>query len=251
MKLFKPPTDVALKGGAVVVHGFNTSPGAMDNLALLLSQNGFLVSRIVLKGLDSHHLKDSDRSAWLDQISAAAKNITESIGNKPLIGFGFSLGGALTCLSQARDGLFAKIVLISPALSLTKFAGLVRGLIPLGSLPISLPSMAPKGHAQTSWVRLSAYGDVVAIVDAVSKIGDSAISKIPILVFMCTQDELISPAGVRKWLDLNAPQNSKLIILDRDPSAKISRAHIIIDQDSAGQNNWPKMTSAFLDFIAS
>jgi alpha-beta hydrolase superfamily lysophospholipase len=131
------------QGGVLLLHGLTDSPYSMRALARRLSDNGLYVLALRLPGHGTvpGALLTADWPDWLAAVRLGMRHVRSRIGEQPLILVGYSNGGALAvkysldALSDARLPRADRIVLLSPMIGLTPFAGMAPLLSALGGIP--------------------------------------------------------------------------------------------------------------------
>ena len=132
----------APRAGVLLIHGMSDSPYSMRSLGERLSEEGASVVglRVPGHGTAPSGLVDIE---WQDMAAAvriAARHLRESIGEQPLFVVGYSHGGALAvehaldALENAQLPQWDRIVLLSPAIGITRLAALAVWQERLGHL---------------------------------------------------------------------------------------------------------------------
>ncbi len=134
-----------IRAGIVMLHGLTDSPYSVRQLAHRFAQQGFMVIAVRLPGhgtLPSGLLNVS----WHDWVAAtrlATEEMQRHLGDKaPFYLLGYSNGGALAlnysldALDDARLRAPTKIILLSPMIGISRFAGLSESLDLIGHLPL-------------------------------------------------------------------------------------------------------------------
>lgn len=138
-------TPKKIRAGIVMLHGLSDSPYSVRSLALALEQQGFLVIalRIPGHGTIPSGLLDAKWQDWVAATRLAAQEVKRQLGDNPnFYMLGYSNGGALT-LNYTLDTLAdknlpqpKKIILLSPMIGISRFAGLSKGMELVGQLPL-------------------------------------------------------------------------------------------------------------------
>lgn len=138
-------TPKKIRAGIVMLHGLTDSPYSVRSLAQSLEQQGFLV--IALRTPGHGTLPSGLLSArWPDWVAAtrlAAQEVKRQLGDNPnFYLLGYSNGGTLA-LNYTLDAMQdkdlpkpKKIILLSPMIGISKFAGLSKPLEIIGHLPL-------------------------------------------------------------------------------------------------------------------
>lgn len=137
-----PPT---IRAGILMIHGLSDSPYSVRSLALSLEQQGFLVIalRVPGHGTIPSALLDAEWEDWAAATRIAAQEVKRQLGDNPnFYMLGYSNGGALT-LNYSLDALAdtslpqpKKIILLSPMVGISKYAGLSKSLDIVGHFPL-------------------------------------------------------------------------------------------------------------------
>lgn len=138
-------TPKKIRAGIVMLHGLSDSPYSVRSLALTLEQQGFFVIalRVPGHGTIPSGLLDAKWQDWAAATRLAAQEVKRQLGDNPnFYMLGYSNGGALT-LNYTLDALEdknlpqpKKIILLSPMIGISKFAGLSKGMELVGQLPL-------------------------------------------------------------------------------------------------------------------
>jgi alpha-beta hydrolase superfamily lysophospholipase len=138
-------TPPNIRAGILMIHGLSDSPYSVRSLALALERQGFLVIalRVPGHGTIPSALLSAEWEDWAAATRVAAQEVKRQLGDNPhFYMLGYSNGGALT-LNYALDALDdtdlpqpKKIVLLSPMIGISKFAGLSKSMDVVGHLPL-------------------------------------------------------------------------------------------------------------------
>jgi alpha-beta hydrolase superfamily lysophospholipase len=122
-------------GGALLLHGLTDAPYSVKPIAEALKRLGYytLAPRMPGHGTAPAGLTTAEWQDWMSVVRVAARHVASRAGpGKPLVLVGYSNGGALA-VKYAQDALEgsglprpSRIVLMSPMIGLTPFAGLAR-----------------------------------------------------------------------------------------------------------------------------
>jgi len=138
-------TPNTIRGGIVMLHGLTDSPYSVRSLAQSLEKQGFLV--IALRTPGHGTLPSGLLSArWPDWVAAtrlAAQEVKRQLGDNPnFYLLGYSNGGTLA-LNYTLDAMLdkdlptpKKVILLSPMIGISEFAGLSKPLEIIGHLPL-------------------------------------------------------------------------------------------------------------------
>jgi dienelactone hydrolase len=246
---------------AVLVHGLNLLPDAMDDIAEALSLSGIDVLSVSLSGhadeLDEQgrlvQFGEADFSVWQNDVRNAVLEASAYAADAgvPLYMVGFSLGGLLSADYQlhfsANDAVaIDRMVLFAPAISLRWSSYL---LYPLQAFPeVVLPSAAPDGYRANDFAPVSAY---LALYEGIGRFNDSvdASLNIPVLLFMHPRDELVSDNRIRDFIDRHDLTRWQYVSVDKSEGAANVLNHLIIGPDSLGVAAWLKVREQMLSFL--
>lgn len=131
------------RGGVLLLHGMSDSPYSLRALGETLNQRGYQVVGLRLPG---HGTAPSGLKwvRWQDMAAAvrvAKKNLSASVGDKPIHIVGYSTGAPLAldlilnAIEENDTSLPASLVLISPAIGIHPAAGLAGFKNFLGHIP--------------------------------------------------------------------------------------------------------------------
>jgi alpha-beta hydrolase superfamily lysophospholipase len=245
-------------GHALLMHGLTDSPYSMKALAESLHAKGFEVTVLRVPGhgtLPSMMTQMTVRD-WTAAVRIAARDVASHTppGQLFYIG-GYSTGGTLA-LQYTLDALADpklrkpdRVLLISPAIEITKLAALSNLLEIFSVLPI--PQLQ-KAHWQTVGVEYDPYKygsfpvNATRQVNRATKILQAELEKAsesgriakmpPVLAFQSVVDSTVGPYGVADILfpRLHGPQH-RLVLFDvnrQDALGSIQRpaAHDLIDR---------------------
>lgn len=133
------------RGAALLLHGLTDSPYSLRRIAEILRDEGFYVLGLRLPGHGTvpASIADATRSDWRAAVRIGAKHALGQIGlEDPFWIVGYSNGGTLALdhtLAAIRDpslGRPDRLVLLSPAVGITRFAAFGRWHRPLSILPV-------------------------------------------------------------------------------------------------------------------
>lgn len=136
------PADV--RGGALLVHGLTDSPYSMRSIAEALRDEGHyvLAPRMPGHGTVPASLATTTWEDWLAAVRLAARHVRARAGEgRPFVLVGYSNGGALAvkytleALSDTSLPAPTHLVLVSPMIAVTPFAGLSRAISRLSVVP--------------------------------------------------------------------------------------------------------------------
>lgn len=249
------------KAVALVVHGLNLRPTAMNDIAQLLQEAGTDVLTISLSGhaveLDEDsrlvQFREADFSAWqadvLHGVAMAGERAREL--QRPLYLVGFSLGGLLSAdyvsLQSQLDAVQVdRMVLFAPAIVLRWSS---YALMPFQVFPdIFLPSVSPELYRANDYAPASAY---LSLYDGVRLMRDSVTDglNIPTLLFMNPRDELVSDNGLRDFIEEFELSRWQYIEVEKSDGAAATLDHLIIGPHALGDETWQEVSNQMLEFL--
>ena len=134
-----------IRAGILMLHGLTDSPYSVRSLAQTLQQQGFLViaPRLPGHGTIPGGIQDAQWRDWVAVVRLAAEELKRQLGDNPhFYILGYSNGGALA-VDYTLDALTdenlpkpEKLVLLSPMIGITRWAGLTKPLELIGHLPL-------------------------------------------------------------------------------------------------------------------
>jgi alpha-beta hydrolase superfamily lysophospholipase len=136
------PTEA--KGGVLLLHGMTDAPYSMRHIAEIYRQRGFyaLAMRLPAHGTVPGALIDITWEDWMAAVRLGARHVRSKIGpDAPFHIVGYSNGGALAVkyaleTAGVPDGTAPdRLVLISPMIGVSRFAGLANVLGALAVIP--------------------------------------------------------------------------------------------------------------------
>ena len=133
-----------IQGGALLLHGLTDAPYSVRPIAETLRRLGYyaLAPRMPGHGTAPAGLASAEWSDWMSVVRLAARHVRSRTGEgKPFVLVGYSNGGALA-VKYAQDVLEGsglprpdRIVLLSPMIGVTPFAGFARVASLLHAIP--------------------------------------------------------------------------------------------------------------------
>ena len=137
-------TPREIRGGALLLHGLTDGPYSLRALAGVLEDQGYYVLALRLPGHGTvpGALTRATWQDWSAAVRMGARHVQQKVGSgRPFLIVGYSNGGALALkyaldtLDDGRLGRPTRLVLLSPMIGVTPFAGLARVVSRLGVLP--------------------------------------------------------------------------------------------------------------------
>ena len=229
-------------GGVLLLHGMSDSPYSLHEIGETLHEQGYWVIGLRLPGHGTapSGIKDV---RWQDMAAAtrlAMEHLGEKLDGQPLHIFGYSNGAALAlnytldAMEDAGQPLPSSLVLVSPAIGLTRFAALAGPTASVGRLP---------GFSGSAWLDVTPefdpykYNSFPANAGAqvhslTRRVGNrvSAVARTdnakrfpPILVFKSTVDSTVQVGAVADRLLGRLPDNgNEFVLFDINRAARVS-----------------------------
>lgn len=227
--------------GVLLLHGLSDSPYSLHSLALSLhARNASVVGlRLPGHGTAPSGLTDVKWQDCAAAVRLAMRHLSEQTGRDvPLYIVGYSNGAALALeytLSEMQGEQLpqpAGLVLISPAISVSKLAALARWNLLLSILPgmekLAWLSIEPEidPYKYGSFAINAGYqihlltGRVASLMDTLQK--QEKLDKMaPVLAFQSVVDATIpAEAIVKKFMNRLPPNNHKLVLFDVNRQAE-------------------------------
>ena len=227
------------RGGILLLHGLSDSPYSLHALGEKFHEEGFWVIGLRLPG---HGTAPSGlmRARWQDMAAAirlAMDHLVAQVGQKPVHIIGYSTGAALA-LDLAVDSIGnpdqqtpASLILISPAIGISRAAALAGPTAALGRVPgfgrLSWASITPefdpyKYNSFTVYAGAQVHKLTRSVANRVAAIARStdANAMPPILVFKSAVDATVSTTAViDRLLSLFSDNGNELVLFDINRSA--------------------------------
>ncbi len=227
------------RGGILLLHGLSDSPYSLHALGEKFHEEGFWVIGLRLPG---HGTAPSGlmRARWQDMAAAirlAMDHLVAQVGQKPVHIIGYSTGAALA-LDLAVDSIGnpdqqtpASLILISPAIGISRAAALAGPTAALGRVPgfgrLSWASITPefdpyKYNSFTVYAGAQVHKLTRSVANRVAAIARStdANAMPPILVFKSAVDATVSTnAVIDRLLSHFSDNGNELVLFDINRSA--------------------------------
>ena len=262
-----PAQSATPRGVALVIHGLNVRPNAMQPLANCLAAAGVECLLLSLHGHGDNVAPPPGQSAatdsaparleafrrvsyalWRDE-TAAAYAIARARSRRldaPLLLAGFSLGALMGCTLALTepDVRFDRLILLAPALVLRPHSRLPRLLARWPRFVI--PSLAPPAYRANRGTPVAAY---MALYAALARFGRGDLRRLdaPALVLIDPADELASYAGLARLCE-RLPRWT-LCPVAKSAGAAHQVHHLVIDAPSVGQAAWTDMCARITAFV--
>lgn len=245
---------------AFVLHGLNTNPKRMDDLAKLAESLGYKSQIGVLSGHapeqnDSNRSQKITASVWQsefhDQWLQANKNCLDEKSQRLFIAYSLGALTGMSVFDQTNPTVKpTRMVLISPALKLRKKTLLIRAIswLPFGALP----SVNHPDYRARDWTALRSYDALFALHDQWRPVRWTHTGKIPTLLVLAPVDELVDSEGLSHELEQKKINLWQVHWLNNDSSKLKPRyRHLIIDQLSQGAEQWQNFSEQMSSFLST
>lgn len=232
------PVDNA-RGAVLLLHGMSDSPYSLHSVGKSLHERGYWVLGLRLPG---HGTAPSalKTSTWQDMAAAVRLSMTHlrsRVGGKPVHVIGYSTGAPLALnmtldfLDEGIRPLPASLVLVSPAIGITRAAALAGTKAAFGRLPglgrIAWTEIQPefdpyKYNSFTANAGAQVHKLTRSVAGRISKLASAGqeSSMPPILVFKSTVDATVSTSAVIDRLLRHFPGNgNEMMLFDINRSA--------------------------------
>lgn len=240
----------------LLVHGLNTKPSAMDELASELRKLGFGTARLTLSGHESDYQGKPTISLdqWLEDLRQAYRQLQTAYPDCEIYALGYSLGSALIEIFKLRysDIEIKKTVLLAPPIALRSYTNLLRPLLVLRHLNLELPSFTPKLYRQRDYTPLSAYQALFEASDTLTELSKPATDSLDsTLALLSRDDEFISLDATRRWIMRNRITSWQLEPVEPKPLEGPKLKHLLIDERSLGASEWHRLIGLIGQFFLS
>lgn len=237
-RTFELPAEDA-RGGALLLHGMSDSPYSLLRIGQTLNANGYWVVGLRLPGHGT--VPAGLKSVRWEDMAAAARlgmeHIVDRIGDKPIhvvgysTGAGLALDAALAALDDNSRRMPTSLVLISPAIGISRAAALAGTQATIGRVPgfsgaaytQVVPEFDPyKYNSFTANAGSQVHRLTRSVAGRVARIagGQDAYRLPPMLVFKSAVDATVSTEAVVDNLLGRLPNNGhKLVLFDINRSA--------------------------------
>lgn len=235
-----PPSPA---GGALLLHGLTDAPYSMRPIAEALARRGFycLAPRMPGHGTAPSGLATAAWADWADVVRLSARHARAKAGDgKPFVIVGYSNGGALA-MKYAQDALEDaglprpdRIVLLSPMIGVSPFAGLARVASLLHVVPYFeknawldvLPEYNPYKYNSFPVNAAVQTHRLTKVLNAQTErlAADGRLAGLaPILAFQSLPDATVSTeAIVRRLFDKLPANGSELVLFDVNRTGEIA-----------------------------
>ncbi|MCB0332918.1 MAG: alpha/beta fold hydrolase [Bdellovibrionales bacterium] len=234
----RDPSKVSL-----LVHGLNQNPSSLRSLADQLANDGTAVMILSLTGHERSSKEWSSEisaSRWISDVRCAYTAAKDRFKHLPVYAVGYSIGAVVLTSSALFDPSchYEGFAFLAPPFALTLTGRAVGLLTWLRVFELSLPSAAPADYRLHSTTSLRAYHASLSLIDALSYHKDfSELSELPGVVVVSEDDELVSSAGVKRFLKDKS--------LARWPVETVTAVgeykHMIFDEHHVNAHDWNRM----------
>lgn len=243
---------------AFVLHGLNTNPSRMNDLAELTRQAGFKATAGVLTGhapiIEPEREKNITAELWkkefLTQWNAAVSTCRAKKDERLFVGYSLGALTGLNVFDTSRDAILpTKMILISPALALRKKTVLIRLLsrIPFGSIP----SLNHPDYRARDNTPLRNYRALFDLHDEWTEFAMTHTGAVGTFVVLSPDDELVDSQSAEKIVKEKDLKQWTIHRLNNSASQlKPKYHHLIIDRRSQGQQEWERFSSEATKFLS-
>lgn len=242
---------------AVVSHGLNSRPSAMNDISVSLTSVG---GKVLQVGLPAHRGFPQDNqldpyTSWIRHLRTAFCLAREQAHqhNVPLVYVAYSMSSPLyiDLLGQNTEpSLKANAqVLFAPAISLRWTSYLVKAFYVFGE-EYFLSSWGPEDYLASRGAKMKQYKALFQTIDNAYHHVTPKIHNIPTLVFIDPEDELVSPSGIQEFIRKNNLDQWKVKTVNNEESKLENKLHhLIIDQISTGRKQWAQIRRDYINHI--
>jgi alpha-beta hydrolase superfamily lysophospholipase len=224
-----------IQGGALLLHGLTDAPYSVRPIAETLRKLGYytLAPRMPGHGTAPAGLVSVEWQDWMSVVRLAARHVRTTTGaGKPFVLVGYSNGGALA-VKYAQDVLEGsglprpdRIVLMSPMIGLTPFAGLARVVSLLHRIPFFeknawldvVPEYNPYKYNSFPANAAVQTSRLTKVLNAQTErlAGDGRLKDLaPVLAFVSLVDNtVLTEATVHRLYDRLPANGSELVLFD-------------------------------------
>jgi len=243
------------RGIVVVAHGLNLKPSAMDDLCTALNMRGFHTYRVSLTGHDTRHEDVFPASRWSEDFAASYRSAQSMDLTLPTYIVAFSAGGLVA--THFLDSMPAevkpphKMVLLAPALALRLLPRSAYLLTWVWPLKLAVRNLAPESYRRLDYTPLFWYRNTIELYDETRELAHvDRLQKIPTLILLSRDDELISRTILSEWLEHNHLVKTWRVEQVRpEPKTGNLYQHLIIDENSLGETQWRDTTARIAAFL--
>jgi hypothetical protein len=196
----------------LAAHGLNMRSYALRELFEPLREQGATIVMIRFRGharADEANAslreewKTVDAQEWMDDWREGVQVARSLAAGLPLVYLGYSLGALVhlagLVMEPETTKLFRRQILLAPPIQVRLMTRLVQLLRPLGR-GFLLRSLSPRDIRSHDGTSLAAYGSLFTLRRLVSAEESGEPFRIPTLVLMDRRDELVSHAGLNRWI---------------------------------------------------
>jgi len=240
------PSHGEARGVFLMVHGLNTRPETMFDLADWLSVSGYDVFNMALSGhRDGADMRDVTAAIWQDEMRAGFATAFARANEQhvPLYFLGYSLGALEGLAVIQRAGLpIHKMILFAPALEIKTRSHLVELFKHFTNLLI--PSLCPRYYCVSTHTPVAAYNALFE-TQKMLMTGDWQPLDMPAIIFTDPHDELVNLAKTRAMITKKKLDRWQMFTVE----SQAPYHHMIVDQSSLGAAQWQQVTATMSDFL--
>lgn len=238
------------RGVAILVHGLNNAPFVMRPIGAVLRSLGFTTGIVTLGGHgDVGNQEPVGVDDWVGSVREATQEAAARYPESPLLGVGFSLGGAV-CLRALDLGAadFRRMILIAPAIGLKGYTSFVRLVTWLRVFGVAVPSFIPPEYRSSSTTPLKHYAILFDLVDRIRTARlNQKTTATPGLIVLRETDEFVSLTRTERFRRESGFEQWRILTLGSGGTELPE--HLLVDERSFGAESWRRFvdeTSIFL-----
>jgi hypothetical protein len=143
------------------------------------------------------------------------------------------------------------MVLLAPALALRLLPRSAYLLTWVWPLKLAVRNLAPEGYRRLNYTPLFWYRNTIELYDETRELAHAdRLQRIPTLILLSRDDELISRTILSEWLEHNHLGNAWRVEQVRpEPKTGNLYQHLIIDENSLGETPWREATARIAAFL--
>ena len=248
------PTETP-KAIILIGHGLNMRASAMDKLGTVLNQKGhFHTLRLTLSGHDgdTDAFKAVTHDRWQQDFfyQYCEARTQADFFHVPLYFVGFSLSGivGLDSMEYENEVRFDRMALLAPPAAIWPLVHFMKLLRVLGRDHMIQSFAEPSYRANMDGTSVAAYLSMFESISAYRE-SQGKHSKIPTLIIMDPEDELVSLDGLKRLAnDFNLSNDWNFLeVTNTDTKLKKSYHHFITDDVALGDQEFERLVKAIAD----
>jgi hypothetical protein len=208
--------------------------------------------------LSGHENEDNGifpAAEWVKQAKDEFVRLRDAYPGLPTYVLGFSLGGLISVRMFDEPTIPAPqgLILLAPPLSLRLLPQSARILQLFGPLRLRVCNIAPAEYRRFSATPLFWYRNVMDLYGEIKELKHPEIlRKIPSVIAMSPNDELVSLCGLREWLSENQLDDAwRVVEISPQSEENDPWDHLVIDSRSLGDRAWKRLLEVLIGFTTS